>query len=137
MLSGGQPGPHKIQGIGAGFVPAILDRSVIDEMVTVGNETAFDTRAQLAQLEGIPGGISSGAAVAAALEIGARAGMAGKTHRRHHPVLRRALPLDRAVRGSVTVVIASKPLRGDVRPHAGSERPARGPLPLRQREWRD
>ncbi|MEW6257158.1 MAG: cysteine synthase A [Pseudomonadota bacterium] len=79
VLSGGQPGPHKIQGIGAGFVPEVLDRSVIDEVVTVGNQTAFDTARALARYEGIPGGISSGAAVAAALEIGARADMAGKT----------------------------------------------------------
>ena len=78
VLSGGQPGPHKIQGIGAGFVPAILDRSVIDEIITVGNQTAFDTARQLARLEGIPGGISSGAAVAAALELAGRPGMAGK-----------------------------------------------------------
>jgi cysteine synthase len=78
VLSGGQPGPHKIQGIGAGFVPAILDRSVIDEVITVGNQTAFDTARLLARREGIPAGISSGAAVAAALEIGARPQMADK-----------------------------------------------------------
>src|SRR5829696_5335921 len=78
VLSGGQPGPHKIQGIGAGFVPDVLDRSVIDEIVTVGNQTSMDTARQVARLEGIPVGISSGAAVAAALEIGARPGMAGK-----------------------------------------------------------
>ena len=72
VLSGGQPGPHKIQGIGAGFVPAILDRKVIDEIVTVGNQTAFDTARLMARVEGIPVGISSGAAVAAALEIGSR-----------------------------------------------------------------
>jgi cysteine synthase A len=79
VLSGGNPGPHKIQGIGAGFVPDILDRTLIDEVVTVGNQTAFDTARALARYEGIPTGISAGAAVAAALEIGARPGMAGKT----------------------------------------------------------
>jgi cysteine synthase A len=78
VLSGGQPGPHKIQGIGAGFIPEVLDKSVIDEVVTVGNQTAFDTARALAKLDGIPGGISSGAAVAAALEIGARPDYAGK-----------------------------------------------------------
>jgi cysteine synthase A len=78
VLSGGQPGPHKIQGIGAGIIPDILDRSVIDEILTVSNQTSFDTARALARYEGIPGGISSGAAVAAALTIGARPGMAGK-----------------------------------------------------------
>jgi cysteine synthase len=78
VLSGGQPGPHKIQGIGAGFVPEVLDRSVVDEVITVGNQTAFDTAREVARLEGIPVGISSGAAIAAAIEVGLRPNFAGK-----------------------------------------------------------
>jgi cysteine synthase len=79
ILSGGAPGPHKIQGIGAGFVPGNLDRSLINEVITVGNQTAFDTSRALARKEGIPGGISSGAAMSAALEVASRPSMAGKT----------------------------------------------------------
>ncbi|MFC4271711.1 cysteine synthase A [Sneathiella chungangensis] len=79
VLSGGQPGPHKIQGIGAGFSPKNLDESLIDEILTIGNETAFETAREVARLEGIPVGISSGAAVAAALEIAERKEMEGKT----------------------------------------------------------
>jgi cysteine synthase A len=79
ILSGGQHSPHKIQGIGAGFIPDILDRSVIDEIVKVDSATAIDTSRALARHEGIPGGISSGAAIAAAIELGRRPEHAGKT----------------------------------------------------------
>lgn len=79
ILSKGEKGSHKIQGIGAGFVPAILDRALIDEIVTVPNDMAFEVSRLLAKLEGIAGGISTGANVAAALTIAARDDMAGKT----------------------------------------------------------
>ena len=79
ILSGGIPGPHKIQGIGAGFVPDNLNVSLIDEVIQIGNETAFTTAQKAARLEGLPVGISSGAAIAAALEIGARPNMKDKT----------------------------------------------------------
>jgi cysteine synthase len=78
LLSQGRAGPHKIQGIGANFVPEILDRSAIDEVLTVANQTAFDTARALARYEGIPAGISAGAAIAAALRLGARPEMDGK-----------------------------------------------------------
>ena len=79
VLSGGSPAPHKIQGIGAGFVPDILDTGLIDEIVTVSNDDAFALAREAAKLEGVPGGISSGAALKAALEVAKRDEMAGKT----------------------------------------------------------
>jgi len=78
VLSGGLPGAHKIQGIGAGFVPEVLDRDVIDEIVGVSDEDALDTARASAQREGLLIGISAGAAVRAALDLAAREEMAGK-----------------------------------------------------------
>lgn len=78
VLSGGNPGPHKIQGIGAGFIPKVLQRDVIDEIIKISNDTAFKMARDVARLEGIPCGISSGATIAAALEVGKRPDMKDK-----------------------------------------------------------
>ena len=78
MLSGGQPGPHRIQGIGAGFVPAVLNRELLDEVIGVSDELAIELARRAAREEGVLVGISGGAALAGALELAARTEFAGK-----------------------------------------------------------
>ena len=97
FLSTGEKGPHMIQGIGAGFTPDTLDVGLIDEVIAIDNETAFETARRVAKLDGVPVGISSGAAIAASLKLGARPDMQGKNYRDDYSVLRRAVSLDQLV----------------------------------------
>ena len=99
ILNGGKPGPHKIQGIGANFVPEILDREVYDEVIDVDAETSVAWARRAATEEGLLVGLSSGAALAAAVAGRPAPRERRQDHRRHHPELRRALPLDDPLRG--------------------------------------
>ena len=94
ILNGGTPGPHKIQGIGANFVPEILDTGIYDEVIDVNAETAVTWARRAAAEEGLLVGLSSGAALKAAVDVAQRAGERRQDDRGHHPELRRALPLD-------------------------------------------
>ena len=78
VLSGGQPGPHRIQGIGAGFVPPVLNRDILDEVIPVSDDDAIETARRCARIEGVLAGISCGAALWAAIEVGSRDEMGGK-----------------------------------------------------------
>ena len=103
LLSGGTHSPHKIQGIGAGFIPAVLKKELIDEVIKVEEEDAGKTARRLAREEGLLVGISAGAAAWAGIAAGQAAGERGQAHRRDHSRLRRALPQHLALRGRVGV----------------------------------
>ena len=129
VLSGGRPGPHKIQGIGAGFVPPVLDRSLLDEIIAVDDEDALETARLAARREGVLAGISCGAAMWAALEIARAAGGRGQADRGRAARLGRALRLDAVLRPRARARRSGMSLR-EVEGPAGApwERPMHGTL---------
>ena len=128
MLSGGQPSPHPIQGIGAGFIPANMDISYIDEIQRVTNERALELARKIARIEGVPVGISSGRCAGRRDRGRPAAGEQGQEDRGDHPVLRRALHVDRAVRGHRLGARDRRRLRLDLRRSLRA-----GPVPARAR----
>ena len=129
MLSGGRPGPHKIQGIGAGFVPPVLDRELLDEIIPVDDEDAIETARAAARREGVLCGISCGAALWAALEVAARPEAAGKRIAVVLPDSRRALRLDAVLRPRAGVgyaLIGTAPSRAQASTAGHGPRPASG-----------
>ena len=137
VLSGKPRGPHKIQGIGAGFIPSILDTGLIDEIVTVSSEQAFEVSRLVAKVEGIPGGISTGANVAAALSVGERPEYRGQDDRHVRAVIGRALLHQRPVPRSDQADVTTRPSSSQIDPHQFASRQQFNHCRNPNLQWRD